>query len=73
MIEYTKSYTSHLTLFFSEWSLTGTMNYGRFEHTASTLPNGKILVTGGQNIYNDHLNKAELYDLSSAYISYKHD
>ncbi|CAF1585791.1 unnamed protein product [Rotaria sp. Silwood1] len=40
------------------------MNNGRDEHTASVLPNGKVLVAGG----NDHVNSlasAELYDPST--------
>ncbi|CAF0889172.1 unnamed protein product [Adineta ricciae] len=45
------------------WTTTGTMSVTRYYHTASTLSNGKVLVTGGSNgIY---LNSAELYDPST--------
>jgi hypothetical protein len=36
------------------------MKDGRFDHTASVLPNGKVLIAGGFTI--DELNSAELYD-----------
>lgn len=43
------------------WSGTGALNMGRRSHTATLLPNGKVLVTGGLN---DPLllDSAELYD-----------
>jgi hypothetical protein len=40
------------------WSYTGNLNTGRFGHTATLLPNGKVLVAGG----NGGFNTAELYD-----------
>ena len=40
------------------------MNYGRAEHTASVLTNGKVLVAGGDN-GSGYLNSAELYDPST--------
>ncbi len=39
------------------WSITGNLNTARLSHTATLLPNGKVLVAGG---YND--SSAELYD-----------
>ncbi|CAF4751815.1 unnamed protein product, partial [Rotaria sp. Silwood2] len=45
------------------WKNTGNMNYGREEHTASLLPNGKILITGGYSVSGQRfLKSAELYD-----------
>jgi len=44
------------------WTLTGSMNYARAEHTASILPNGKVLVAGGDNSTTESMNSAELYD-----------
>lgn len=39
------------------WSATGSLNVARSEHTATLLPNGKVLVAGG---YGE--NSSELYD-----------
>ena len=47
------------------WSTTGGMHYSRAWHTASTLNNGKVLVTGGADNNADSLNTAELYDPST--------
>ncbi|CAF5173820.1 unnamed protein product, partial [Rotaria sp. Silwood1] len=46
------------------WTITGNMNYPRDYHTASVLANGKVLVTGGENLFG-LLNTAELYDPST--------
>src|SRR5439155_3676182 len=43
------------------WSTTGSLNTGRDYHTATLLPNGMVLVAGGQN-NSDFLASAELYD-----------
>ncbi|CAF1506551.1 unnamed protein product, partial [Adineta steineri] len=42
------------------WTITANMNTFRGYHTASTLANGKVLVTGGQT-GGGYLNSAELY------------
>jgi len=42
------------------WSVTGSLNTPRSGHTATLLPNGKVLVAGGSN--RSFLNSAELYD-----------
>ncbi|CAF0906873.1 unnamed protein product [Adineta steineri] len=42
------------------WTATSSMNNARHSHTASVLPNGKVLVTGGSG--NSFVNSSELYD-----------
>jgi Galactose oxidase, central domain/Kelch motif len=42
------------------WVPTGNLNVARDSHTATLLPNGKVLVVGGRA--NDILDSAELYD-----------
>ncbi len=41
------------------WSATGSLNTARYDHTATLLSNGKVLVAGGNP---DELDSAELYD-----------
>src|SRR6266550_4313266 len=41
---------------------TGSLNIGRSQHTATLLPNGKVLVAGGVDNNNNALASAELYD-----------
>ena len=45
-----------------QWTATGFMNEARTEFTATTLPNGKVLVTGGANDTYGSLASSELYD-----------
>ncbi len=45
------------------WTVGGIMNYARELHMASTLLNGKVLVTEGINT-NEDLTSAELYNPS---------
>jgi N-acetylneuraminic acid mutarotase len=61
---------SHVATFFcfrydfstNAWSITGSMNHARVNHTATLLPNGQVLVVGGQfGIYLNVLASAELY------------
>ena len=44
------------------WTDTGSMGTARFQHTATLLANGKVLVTGGQDTNTDLFASAELYD-----------
>ena len=47
-------------------TLAGTMRSGRTNHTATRLPDGRVLLTGGQDNNNgDGRNSAELYDPST--------
>ena len=43
------------------WSVTASLNTPRSSHTATLLPNGKVLVAGGRN-RTDVVSSAELYD-----------
>src|SRR5262249_33095383 len=42
------------------WTFTGNLKHRRWDHMATLLPSGKVLVVGG--LYNGVLNSAELYD-----------
>ncbi|WP_374562316.1 Kelch repeat-containing protein [Ideonella sp.] len=44
------------------WTQTGSMDTNRKYHTATLLPNGKVLVTGGSDTLSSTLKGAELYD-----------
>ena len=45
------------------WVATGSMTIGRYEHTATLLPNGKVLMAGGHN--GSPRATAKLYDLAT--------
>ncbi len=45
-----------------KWSTTGAMRAARMSTTATLLPNGKVLIAGGQTAANDALSSSELYD-----------
>ena len=46
----------------NSWSITGSMNHARVRHTATLLPNGQVLVAGGEfGINTSVLASAELY------------
>src|SRR5215471_3839287 len=44
-----------------QWEYTGSLNTARFHHTATLLPDGRVLVVGGED-GRDALASAELYD-----------
>jgi N-acetylneuraminic acid mutarotase len=44
------------------WTATGSLNTARRFHTATLLPDGKVLVTGGIDSHVGYLASAELYD-----------
>jgi len=44
------------------WTTTGSMSVARALHTATLLPNGKVLVAGGEDSNQTPLASAELYD-----------
>jgi hypothetical protein len=54
-----------------KFMVTGSMAQARFHHTATLLPNGKVLITGGEKGYTDEqpLNSAELYDPATGQFS----
>jgi Kelch motif/Galactose oxidase, central domain len=43
------------------WSVTGSLTTARWLHTATLLPNGQVLVTGGIDATNTYLASADLY------------
>src|SRR4030095_10018389 len=47
------------------WSATGTMTVARGGHTATLLSNGKVLITGGGDMFSPSFNQTELYDPAS--------
>jgi hypothetical protein len=44
------------------FSATGSLNVGRYDHTATLLNSGQVLITGGQTSASSFLLSAELYD-----------
>ena len=47
------------------WTFTGSLNTGRFLHSATLLPNGMVLVAGGLDGNFHAIGSAELYDPAS--------
>src|SRR5262249_10298285 len=56
--------TTSSALASGNWSNTGSMNVARYEHTATILANGQVLVSGGAND-TAILSSAELYNPST--------
>jgi hypothetical protein len=44
------------------WTTVGSLNVGRFFHSATLLPNGKVLVAGGEDLDFNSLTNAEIFD-----------
>ncbi len=53
---------NHFSASAAGFTFTGSMNTARQGHTATLLPNGKVLVVGGQNSSGAWIPSAELYD-----------
>jgi hypothetical protein len=51
-----------------EFTATGSMNHARRDHTATLLPDGKVLITGGTD-GTSALNSAEIYDPTTGTFS----
>jgi len=51
------------------FTLTGSMATARFGHTATLLPNGKVLVAGGTDGVNNTYSAAEVYDPTTGLFS----
>src|SRR5256885_17102858 len=45
-----------------QWEYTGSLKTARFHHTATLLPDGRVLVVGGEQGRGSPLASAELYD-----------
>src|SRR6218665_3053252 len=52
------------------WTYTGSLSQARGHHTATTLPDGKVLVTGGFNASGTALATAEVYDPATGRFSF---
>jgi hypothetical protein len=48
--------------FTGQFTATGSMNQGRYDHTATLLNNGVVLISGGMTSDSNFLSSAELYD-----------
>jgi len=46
------------------WTAVASMNIARYAHTATLLPNGKVLITGGIDASGGYLISSEVYDPS---------
>src|SRR5438128_10493623 len=54
---------------YPNWSITGDLNTARAVHTATLLPDGKVLVAGGHDVHN-RVMITELYDPAAGTWSY---
>jgi len=61
--------TSSLLVNAQTWSSTGSLSVGRLYHTATLLPSGKILITGGCTSIFNGVSNCEIYDPSTGKYS----
>src|SRR5690349_3736587 len=52
-----------------QWEYTGSLKTARFHHTATLLPDGRVLVVGGEQGRGSPLASAELYDPATGTFS----
>lgn len=68
----TNSFTGTVSVYAQDgvtFTNTGSLNRGRYEHTATLLKNGLVLVTGG-NYVSSYLRSAELFDPATGVFTY---
>lgn len=47
----------------NKWHIVGNLVEARYQHAASNLPNGDVLISGGKNEYNFSKNSTEIYSI----------
>ena len=52
------------------WTYTGSLHTGRYNHTATLLSDGRVLVVGGDGTFDSYIASAELYDPATGNWTY---